>query len=158
MNEGAPTVAQMEKNPPAMQEIKAQSLGREGPPEEGMATLSSVLAWRIPWTEEPEGTGHGVAKGQTGRSDSHTAASGKPEDCVREVFKRPPRAEEMGRVKSELPWALPPGSWSRPRTLPQRQRPHPSASSAHSNPFSQLETMKFTPSISYFWCKVSTSQ
>ena len=55
MNEGAPTVAQMEKNPPAMQEIKAQSLGREGPLEEGMATLSSVLAWRIPWTEEPGG-------------------------------------------------------------------------------------------------------
>ena len=35
------------------QEIQAGSLGREGPLEEGRATHSSVLAWRIPWTEEP---------------------------------------------------------------------------------------------------------
>ena len=44
------------KNPPVMQEIKeiqVQSLGGEDPLEEGMATHSSVLAWRIPWTEEP---------------------------------------------------------------------------------------------------------
>ena len=36
-----------------MQETQVQSLGQEGPLEEGMATLSSILAWRIPWTEEP---------------------------------------------------------------------------------------------------------
>ena len=44
------------KNPPAMQEpqkTQVQSLGREDPLEEGMATHSSMLAWRIPWTEEP---------------------------------------------------------------------------------------------------------
>jgi len=43
------------KNPPAMQETKenwVQSLGLEDPLEEGMATHSSILAWRIPWTEE----------------------------------------------------------------------------------------------------------
>ena len=44
------------KNLPAMKEMqkmKIQSLGQEDPLEEGMATHSSVLAWRIPWTEEP---------------------------------------------------------------------------------------------------------
>ena len=46
------------KNPPAMQELQEtqfQSLGREDSLEEGVATHSSVLAWRIPWTEEPSG-------------------------------------------------------------------------------------------------------
>ena len=43
------------KNPPAMQENQVLSLGWEDPLEEGMATHSSVLAWRIPWTEEPSG-------------------------------------------------------------------------------------------------------
>ena len=45
------------KNLPAMKEMqkmKIQSLGQEDPLEEGMATHSSVLAWRIPWTEEPD--------------------------------------------------------------------------------------------------------
>ena len=41
------------KNLSAMQEMRVQSLGQEDPLEEGMATLSSLLAWRIPWTEEP---------------------------------------------------------------------------------------------------------
>ena len=41
------------KNLPAMQETWVQSLGQEDPLEKGMATHSSVLAWRIPWTEEP---------------------------------------------------------------------------------------------------------
>ena len=43
----------MVKNPPAMEETRIQSLGREDPLEKGMATHSSILAWRIPWTEEP---------------------------------------------------------------------------------------------------------
>ena len=43
------------KNMPAMQETWVQSLGREDSQEEGMATHSSFLAWRIPWTEEPRG-------------------------------------------------------------------------------------------------------
>ena len=41
------------KNPPAVQEKQVRPLGQEDPPEEGMATHSSVLAWRIPQTEEP---------------------------------------------------------------------------------------------------------
>ena len=50
---GAPLVAKMVKNLPAMQEIQVWSLGQEDPLEKGMATYSSILAWRIPWTEEP---------------------------------------------------------------------------------------------------------
>ena len=46
-------VAQMVKNLHAMQEIQVQSLSQEDPLEEGMATYSSILVWRIPWTEEP---------------------------------------------------------------------------------------------------------
>ena len=43
----------MVKNLPAMQETQVQALGQEDPLEKGMATHSSILAWRIPWTEEP---------------------------------------------------------------------------------------------------------
>ena len=73
-------MAQMVKNLPAVQETRVQSLGQEDPLEKGMAIHSSILAWRIQWTEEPgglqstrsfhgqkslEGTIHGVAKSWT---------------------------------------------------------------------------------------------
>ena len=45
----------MVKNLPAMPETWVRSLGQEDPLEKGMATHSSVLAWKIPWTEEPRG-------------------------------------------------------------------------------------------------------
>ena len=48
-------VAQTVKNPPAMQETQVQSLGWEDPLEKGMAIHTSILIWRIPWTEEPGG-------------------------------------------------------------------------------------------------------
>ena len=48
----ASLVAQLVKNPPAMWETWVRSLGWEDPLEKGMATHSSILAWRIPWTEE----------------------------------------------------------------------------------------------------------
>ena len=48
-------MAQAIKNLPAMQETRVRSLGQEDPLEKGMATHSSILAWRIPWTEEPGG-------------------------------------------------------------------------------------------------------
>ena len=48
-------MAQLVKNLPAVQETQVLSLGREDPLEEGMATLSSILVWRNPWTEEPGG-------------------------------------------------------------------------------------------------------
>ena len=66
----ASLVAQLIKNPPAMQETCVRSLGWEDPLEEGMATHSSILAWRIPmdkgvwWV-----TVHGVTKSRTQLSD-----------------------------------------------------------------------------------------
>ena len=56
----------MVKNLPAMQETWVGSLGWEDLLEKGMATHSSILAWRIPWTDEP-----GVAKSWTRLSDYH---------------------------------------------------------------------------------------
>ena len=51
----ASLVALMVKNLPAMQETRVRSLGREDVLEKGMATHSKILAWEIPWTEEPGG-------------------------------------------------------------------------------------------------------
>ena len=66
----ASPVAQMVKNPPAMWETWVQSLGREDPLEEGMATHSSSLAWRIPMDQSAWlATVHGVAKSRTLLSD-----------------------------------------------------------------------------------------
>ena len=48
-------MAQMVKNPPAMLETRVRSLGCEDSLEKRMATHSSILAWRIPWTEKPNG-------------------------------------------------------------------------------------------------------
>ena len=55
MAQMASLVAQMVKNPPAMQETWIWTLGWEDPLEKEMATHSSIPAWRIPWTEEPGG-------------------------------------------------------------------------------------------------------
>ena len=52
---GASLVAQMVKNLPVMQKTQVRSLGWEDPLEKGMATHSSMLAWRILWTDEPGG-------------------------------------------------------------------------------------------------------
>ena len=51
----ASLTAQSVKNRPAVQETRAWFLGREDPLEKGMVTHSSILAWKIPWTEEPGG-------------------------------------------------------------------------------------------------------
>ena len=59
----ASVVAQRVKDPPAVQETWARSLGWDDPLEKGMTINSSILAWRIPWTEEPAIV-HGVAKNQ----------------------------------------------------------------------------------------------
>ena len=60
----------MVKNLPAMQEIQVLSLGWEDPLEKGMATHSSILAWRTPWTEEPgQLQSNGVAKSRSQLSD-----------------------------------------------------------------------------------------
>ena len=56
----------MVKNPPAKQQTQVGSLGQEDPLEKDMATHSSVLAWEIPWTEEPGELGStGLQKSQT---------------------------------------------------------------------------------------------
>ena len=55
MNNQASLVAQMVRNLPAMKEPPVQSLGWEDPLEKRMATHSSILTWRIPWTEESGG-------------------------------------------------------------------------------------------------------
>ena len=59
-------MAQMVKNALAMQETQVQSLGQKDPLEKEIATHSSILAWRIPWTEEPGGPqSMGITKSQT---------------------------------------------------------------------------------------------
>ena len=62
---GASLVAQMVKNPPAMQETQVWPPGQEDPLEKEIARQSSILACRTPWTEEPDGYVYGVAKSQT---------------------------------------------------------------------------------------------
>ena len=68
-------VAQLVKNPPAMQETLVQLLGWEDSLEEGIETLSSIFAWRIPWREGPsklhvlQPQVHGVTMSQTWLSD-----------------------------------------------------------------------------------------
>ena len=65
-------VVRMIKNPCAMRKTWVRSLGWEDPLEKGTATHSSILAWRIPWTEGAwQATVHGVTKSQTGLSDFH---------------------------------------------------------------------------------------
>ena len=66
---GASLMAQLVKNLPAMQEIQFQSLGWEDLLEKEMATHSSILAWRIPWTEDPGGLQSMGSQSQTGLSD-----------------------------------------------------------------------------------------
>ena len=67
---GAPWVAQLVKNPPAMQETWVQPLVGEDPLEEGMAAHSSILAWRIPMDRGAwRAAVHGLTKSQTRLSD-----------------------------------------------------------------------------------------
>ena len=62
-------IAQIVKNLPAMQEAQVRSLHHEDPLEKGIATHSSILAWRIPWTEEPVGLQFVESQSQTRLSD-----------------------------------------------------------------------------------------
>ena len=57
------------KNPPAKQQMQVQFLGREDPPEKEKATHSSIFAWEIPWTEEPDGVQSMGLKSRTRFSD-----------------------------------------------------------------------------------------
>ena len=68
----ASLVAQEVKNLCTMQETRVQSLGQEDPLQKGIATHSSILAWRIPWTGAWWATVDGVRKSQTRLSDFHS--------------------------------------------------------------------------------------
>ena len=70
LDSGLPRWLQTVKNLPAMQETQVQLLGQKDPLVEEMATQSSILAWDIPWTEEPGGaTVHGFTESWTQLSD-----------------------------------------------------------------------------------------
>ena len=64
----------MVKNPSAMQEMWVGYLGCEDPLEEEMATPSSILAWRIPWTEDP-GRGQSIGSQRVGQMNTHAKYS-----------------------------------------------------------------------------------
>ena len=66
---GIPWVAQMVKTLPAMQETQVPPPDQKDPLEKALVFHSNILAWRIPWAEEPEVTFHAVAKNKTQLSD-----------------------------------------------------------------------------------------
>ena len=106
----------MVKSLPAVQETQVGSLGQEDAPEDNTATHSSILAWRIPWTEEPgEATVHGVAKSRTWLSSFHCTLGSFKARCnyLAETWRKQGR-KSGGKVhgvgKTWAPsWALPSG-------------------------------------------------
>ena len=117
-------VAQTVKNPPATQETQVQSLGWEDPLEKGMAVHTSILIWRIPWTEEPGGLQSMELQSQTQpkRPTLHfecpfsvaslVAQSVKnlpavQETRVRSLGQEDPLAKEMATHSSILAWRIP---------------------------------------------------
>jgi len=68
--------------------IWVQFLGQEDPMEKGMATRSSILAWEIPWMEEPGGLVHGVTKSQIWLSDNtHTDTNFAGHNLAHNIYK-----------------------------------------------------------------------
>ena len=78
----ASLVAQTVKNLLSMQQTQVRSLGQEDPLEKGMATHSSILAWRIPWTEEPGRLQSMGSQSQTQLSNKHTSKYQFPQNSV----------------------------------------------------------------------------
>ena len=87
----------MVKNPPAMPDSWVPSLGREDPLEEGMATHSSILAWRIPWTEEPGGYS------SWGRKESYMTERLRTARVPAVVCPGPHRSSNTGCSKHQCP-------------------------------------------------------
>ena len=88
---GTPLVAQRVKHLPAVQETGVQSLGREDPLEKEMVTHSSILAWRVPWMEEPGGLQSTGSQSRT-RLSNFAFTGGL-------VIKNPPSsAEDVGSI------------------------------------------------------------
>ena len=95
---GASLVAQTVKNLPAVQETQVWSLDGEGPLQKGMAAHSSILAWRIPWTEEPGGLQSVGLQSQTRlkRLSTHIHASAKTRHVLCLVTQLPPTLQPQG--------------------------------------------------------------
>ena len=110
----ASLVAQTVKNLPVMLETQVWSLGWEGPLEKGMTTHSSLLAWRIPWTEQPSGLQRVRHNGVTNTSGSGVK---NPPDNVGNLglipwVKKIPVEKEMASHCSILAWESPwTGAW-----------------------------------------------
>ena len=108
----ASLVAQLVKNPPAMQETPAQSLGQEDPLEKGMATHSSILAWRIPWAVQTMGSqkvGHDWAT-FTWASLVTQLVKNLPvmqKTQVHSTSQEDPMEKEMATYSSTLAWKIP---------------------------------------------------
>ena len=103
----ASLVAQTVKCLPAMWETQVRSLGREDPLEKETVTYSSILAWRIPWTEKP--------RSPWGRKESDTTERLHFNSLVAELVKNPPAMQgwedtlekEMAAHSSILAWEIP---------------------------------------------------
>ena len=96
---GSSLVAQMVKNLSAMWEIQVWSLDQEDPWEKGMATHSSIIAWRIPWTQEPGGLQFLGSQSQTVATHSSTLAWKIP------WTEQPARLQSMGSQRVGHNWA-----------------------------------------------------
>ena len=97
----ASLVAQMVKNPPAMWETWVWLLGWEDPLEKGMATHSSIFAWRIPWTEEPGGL-HSIGWQRVRHDWSDLACTQGPSQLA-QLVKNPPASARDRRDKGSTP-------------------------------------------------------
>ena len=88
-----------------MQETQVQSLGQEDPQETGMATYSSTLAWKIPWTEKPGRLQSMGSQSQTGLSNFNLPAMQKTR--IQSLEWENPLEKEMATHSSILAWKIP---------------------------------------------------
>ena len=112
----ASLMALLAKNPPAKQKAPVRFLGWEDPLEEGMATHSSTLVWRILMNRGPwRATVHGVTKNQTQLTTTHSTAQisevknppAKQETQVRSLGREDPLEKENATHSSILAWEIP---------------------------------------------------
>ena len=118
----------MVKNLPAVQETRVQYLGRENPLEKEMATHSSILAWRIPWTEEPvAGYSPWGCKGSDTSKQLTLGARHSYNRIVCKILKYQwngnPALVPQFLLEFSLPWLLKSLSLAVPATQPARDKP-----------------------------------
>ena len=90
-------MAQTVKNLPAVKETRVQSLGQEDPLEKGMATHSNILAWELPWTEEPGGLQSMAPQSQTQLSNGVRTRACINFDTTQHGYQR--RLNESGKAR-----------------------------------------------------------